>query len=108
MKKLDTEVEQYNYKAFPTEFMWELKEDTPEGHLPLTNALRGTRLLSNILTHPAFADAEAEGGGGEEGEAQERGDPAIKKGGLLKGLKGENASSSKPQSERVFKPDYSF
>ncbi|KAF8014127.1 hypothetical protein BT93_H0080 [Corymbia citriodora subsp. variegata] len=103
MKKLDTEVEQYNYRSFPTEFMWELKEDTPEGHLPLTNALRGTQLLTCILTHPAFADMEDE----EEEEAQEEADPAIKNGGLLKGLKDKNASS-KAQPNTVFKPDYSF
>ncbi|XP_048140348.1 tetrapyrrole-binding protein, chloroplastic [Rhodamnia argentea] len=109
MKKLDTEVEQYNYRSFPTEFVWELKEDTPEGHLPLTNALRGTQLLNNILTHPAFADMEE---GGEEAaaaaEAQEQqADSPIKNGGLLKGLKDKNASS-KPQPKTVFKPDYSF
>ncbi|PWA62898.1 GUN4-like protein [Artemisia annua] len=46
MKKLDTEVVQYNYRAFPDEFIWELNDDTPEGHLPLTNALRGTQLLN--------------------------------------------------------------
>ncbi|KAF3455671.1 hypothetical protein FNV43_RR00311 [Rhamnella rubrinervis] len=54
MKKLDTEIEQFNYRSFPSEFMWELNDDTPEGHLPLTNALRGTQLLNNILNHPAF------------------------------------------------------
>ncbi|KAI6695931.1 hypothetical protein NL676_023641 [Syzygium grande] len=97
MKKLDTEVEQYNYRSFPTEFMWELKEDTPEGHLPLTNALRGTQLLNCILTHPAFADMEDEEE--EEEEAQKQTDPAIKNGGY---------ASSKPQPKKVFKTDYSF
>ncbi|XP_044498479.1 tetrapyrrole-binding protein, chloroplastic [Mangifera indica] len=61
MKKLDTEVEQYNYRAFPNEFMWELTKETPEGHLPLTNALRGTQLLRSILSHPAFEGDEEEG-----------------------------------------------
>ncbi|XP_043705844.1 tetrapyrrole-binding protein, chloroplastic [Telopea speciosissima] len=60
MKKLDTEVEQYNYRSFPSEFVWELKDDTPEGHLPLTNALRGTQLLKRILSHPAFQSMEEE------------------------------------------------
>ncbi|KAM0005755.1 putative GUN4-like superfamily protein [Helianthus debilis subsp. tardiflorus] len=60
MKKLDTEVLQYNYRAFPDEFTWELTDETPEGHLPLTNALRGTQLLSCILTHPAFAAQQEE------------------------------------------------
>ncbi|KAJ0791541.1 putative GUN4-like superfamily protein [Helianthus annuus] len=60
MKKLDTEVLQYNYRAFPDEFTWELTDETPEGHLPLTNALRGTQLLSCILSHPAFATQQEE------------------------------------------------
>ncbi|CAN4099122.1 unnamed protein product [Withania somnifera] len=55
MKKLEIEeVDQYNYRSFPNEFIWELNDETPEGHLPLTNALRGTQLLKNILSHPAF------------------------------------------------------
>ncbi|XP_042005316.1 tetrapyrrole-binding protein, chloroplastic-like [Salvia splendens] len=55
MKKLESsEVEQYNYRSFPAEFTWDMEEGPPEGHLPLTNALRGTQLLSCILTHPAF------------------------------------------------------
>ncbi|GFP80703.1 tetrapyrrole-binding protein chloroplastic [Phtheirospermum japonicum] len=55
MKKLEScEVDQYNYRSFPGEFIWELEEGTPEGHLPLTNALRGTQLLTSILNHPAF------------------------------------------------------
>nr|GEW46244.1 tetrapyrrole-binding protein, chloroplastic [Tanacetum cinerariifolium] len=58
MKKLDTEVVQYNYRAFPDEFIWELNDDTPEGHLPLTNALRGTQLLKCIFSHPAFASED--------------------------------------------------
>lgn len=96
MKKLDTEMEQYNYRAFPTEFVWELTEETPEGHLPLTNALRGTQLMSNILGHPAF-------GGAIEGEIEEKGEEKVaedKFGGLKKGLKS--------MSERIFKRDYSF
>lgn len=97
MKKLETEVEQYNYRAFPNEFMWELSDDTPEGHLPLTNALRGTQLLSSILTHPAFEGVAKED---EDGEDEE--EKGIENG----GLKG----SSKPlnKSKTVFKPDYSF
>ncbi|KAJ8774862.1 hypothetical protein K2173_018121 [Erythroxylum novogranatense] len=95
MKKLDTEVEQYNYRAFPDEFMWELNSDTPEGHLPLTNALRGTQLLNNILNHPAF---EAE----EEEEEEE-----DKAAGESEGLKGL-ADTSKTLRNRVMKTDYSF
>lgn len=89
MKKLDTEVEQYNYRAFPNEFIWELNEEIPEGHLPLTNALRGTQLLSSIFEHPAF----------EEGESESEGDDEERDFGGL---------SSKPLSKKVFNSDYSF
>lgn len=95
MKKLDTEVEQYNYRSFPNEFIWELNDDTPEGHLPLTNALRGIQLLSNILSHPAFeVDGEVEE---DKVEGNENG-----------GFKGLRDSSKPPLSNRVFKTDYSF
>ncbi|KAK7262582.1 hypothetical protein RJT34_30156 [Clitoria ternatea] len=105
MKKLDTEVEQYNYRSFPSEFMWELNDDTPEGHLPLTNALRGTRLLNNILNHTAF-DAVDNAQQGGEGEV----DTGNKDKGTLTatGLKDNTSSSSKPLAQRIFKPDYSF
>ncbi|KAK6930574.1 GUN4-like [Dillenia turbinata] len=96
MKKLDTEVEQWNYRSFPTEFMWELTDETPEGHLPLTNALRGTQLLNSILSHPAFDSMQ-----GEEKEvivAEEN------ESGSKEGLR----DVSKPSSKSVFKPDYSF
>ncbi|KAI4324305.1 hypothetical protein L6164_023857 [Bauhinia variegata] len=97
MKKLDTEVEQYNYRSFPTEFIWEPNDDTPEGHLPLTNALRGTQLLNNILNHPAF----------DTGEEKIEEDKAGDDGGAVTGLK-DNNSSSKPFTKTIFKPDYSF
>ncbi|XP_027354922.1 tetrapyrrole-binding protein, chloroplastic [Abrus precatorius] len=103
MKKLDTEVEQYNYRSFPTEFVWELNDDTPEGHLPLTNALRGTQLLNNILNNPAFDDIEEQ----DDGEVVDNdNNGAI----TATGLKDNNNSSSSSKSlpQRVFKPDYSF
>ncbi|CAJ1933324.1 unnamed protein product [Sphenostylis stenocarpa] len=96
MKKLDTEVEQYNYRSFPSEFTWELNDDTPEGHLPLTNALRGTQLLNNVLNHPAFADTN-----------KEQEDVDNKDNGALTGSK-DNSSSSKTLTQTIFKPDYSF
>ncbi|KDP43831.1 hypothetical protein JCGZ_20841 [Jatropha curcas] len=96
MKKLDTEVEQYNYRAFPNEFIWELNDDTPQGHLPLTNALRGTQLLNSILNHPAF-DCEEEG-------AEEEGGKEDKRNGEVK----EMRQNSKPLSKKFLKPDYSF
>ncbi|KAK4719688.1 hypothetical protein R3W88_018026 [Solanum pinnatisectum] len=102
MKKLESEeVDQYNYRAFPNEFIWELNDETPEGHLPLTNALRGTQLLKSIFTHPAFVeegdeeeeekeDSSSNNSGGDKGNA--------KKGGLFGGLR----------SKLFSKPDYSF
>ncbi|KAL0714825.1 hypothetical protein Bca4012_021804 [Brassica carinata] len=90
MKLLDTEVVQYNYRAFPDEFKWELNDETPMGHLPLTNALRGTQLLKCVLSHPAF---EIEGDDVEEGEeAENRG----------------GGSKAKTKDTTVFKTDYSF
>ncbi|KAH1047142.1 hypothetical protein J1N35_037926 [Gossypium stocksii] len=90
MKKLDTEIEQYNYRAFPDEFIWELNDETPEGHLPLTNALRGTQLFNSILSHPAFEGQE------EEAETGENGGVTVRDG------------TTKPLSNKFFKPNYSF
>ncbi|XP_030508137.2 tetrapyrrole-binding protein, chloroplastic [Cannabis sativa] len=101
MKKLDTEVVQYNYRAFPDEFIWELKDDTPEGHLPLTNALRGTQLLNSILTHPAFVEDDD-----EESEGEEEEESGGRVGGLLNGIGKSKPSSA--TSSAGFKPDYSF
>ncbi|KAF8765295.1 hypothetical protein HU200_008667 [Digitaria exilis] len=99
MKKLDTEIEQYNYRAFPDEFMWEMKDDTPEGHLPLTNALRGTQLLGNILTHPAFEE--------ESQEDQATAESAIAAAATAQS-KDDNKGRDRPKFMRDFKPDYSF
>ncbi|EXC17141.1 hypothetical protein L484_002377 [Morus notabilis] len=104
MKKLaTTEVEQYNYRSFPTEFFWEIDGDTPEGHLPLTNALRGTQLLKSILAHPAFNDVLEEE---EEEEDDEKVVEGVVGGGLMKGLMGGGEKGA--TSKGVFKPDYSF
>lgn len=98
MKKLDgTEVVQYNYRAFPNEFIWELTEDTPEGHLPLTNALRGTQLLNCILSHPAFDAIEDEEQVADE-EREITTSNNLKGGGFSKAL----------SNNRQFKSDYSF
>lgn len=96
MKKLDTEIEQYNYRAFPDEFIWEMKDDTPEGHLPLTNALRGTQLLGNIFMHPAFED-------GQEEEATEE-SVTTTSGQSKDSIKGRE----RPKFMKDFKPNYSF
>ncbi|CAA0818642.1 Tetrapyrrole-binding protein- chloroplastic [Striga hermonthica] len=88
MKKLEgCEVEQYNYRSFPGEFMWDPPEaeegaapPAPEGHLPLTNALRGTRLLESILTHPAFDiddDDNDDGGDADEKMSKPAGKPLL-------------------------------
>eukprot|EP00270_Netrium_digitus_P012803 TRINITY_DN419_c0_g1_i2.p1 TRINITY_DN419_c0_g1~~TRINITY_DN419_c0_g1_i2.p1 ORF type:complete len:283 (+),score=45.85 TRINITY_DN419_c0_g1_i2:83-931(+) len=45
------------YKKFPMDFTWDI--NAPVGHLPLTNALRGTQLLEKIFTHPAFSSFDA-------------------------------------------------
>lgn len=94
MKLLDTEVVQYNYRAFPNEFVWEISDDSttpPEGHLPLTNALRGTQLLKSIFNHPAFEN-------GEESD-----DESDEFGGNVGGV------FTKPLSNTTgFKTDYSF
>ncbi|KAG2490007.1 hypothetical protein HYH03_011473 [Edaphochlamys debaryana] len=44
--------ENNNYRKWPMEFTYSL--DAVKGHLPLTNALRGTQLFQAILEHPAF------------------------------------------------------
>ncbi|KAG6505404.1 tetrapyrrole-binding protein, chloroplastic-like [Zingiber officinale] len=93
MKKLESEVEQYGYRSFPSEFMWELTDGTPEGHLPLTNALRGTQLLRSILTHPAFEEEET-GEAVEQSEDEE----AEKKRNV----------EPQPKMKRLLNPDYSF
>lgn len=41
------------YRKWPMEFTYDLT--AAKGHLPLTNALRGTRLFEAIMEHPAFA-----------------------------------------------------
>ncbi|KAL0918002.1 hypothetical protein M5K25_013117 [Dendrobium thyrsiflorum] len=94
MRRMETEVEQFIYRSFPGEFIWELGDETPEGHLPLTNALRGTQLLGSILTHPAFEMEEVVEGEEEEEEEEENGEKGKERGKLL--------------SSRRLKPDYSF
>ena len=39
-------------RKWPQEF--DYSQEAPRGHLPLTNALRGTRLFEAILEHEAF------------------------------------------------------
>lgn len=41
-----------NWTRYPNEFIWDLS--APRGHLPLTNQLRGVRVFSSLLNHPAW------------------------------------------------------
>lgn len=41
------------YLKWPAEFIYTY--EAPKGHMPLTNALRGTQLFQAIMEHPAFA-----------------------------------------------------
>ncbi|MEW5299791.1 MAG: hypothetical protein WDW38_010873 [Sanguina aurantia] len=40
------------YRKWPAEFDYTI--DAPKGHMPLTNALRGTQLFEAVLMHPAW------------------------------------------------------
>lgn len=41
------------WTRYPGSFTWDL--NAPRGHLPLTNQLRGVRVMSSLMNHPAFA-----------------------------------------------------
>ncbi len=41
-----------NWTRYPGSFNWTL--DAPKGHLPLSNQLRGVRVITSLLTHPAW------------------------------------------------------
>jgi len=49
----DGEVERKKRWFGASEFIYDVKK-APEGHLPLTSALRGTSLLKEILNHPVW------------------------------------------------------
>ncbi|NJL85771.1 MAG: hypothetical protein HC886_06975 [Leptolyngbyaceae cyanobacterium SM1_1_3] len=40
------------WTRYPNDFIWELS--APEGHLPLSNQLRGVRVMASLLTHSAW------------------------------------------------------
>lgn len=42
-----------NWTRYPNEFTWDLS--APRGHLPLSNQLRGVRVMSSLLNHPAWS-----------------------------------------------------
>lgn len=41
-----------NWTRYPGEFIWTL--DAPKGHLPLSNQLRGVRVMASLMAHPAW------------------------------------------------------
>ncbi|WP_017325572.1 GUN4 domain-containing protein [Synechococcus sp. PCC 7336] len=41
-----------HWTRYPGEFTWDTS--APKGHLPLTNQLRGVRVMSELLEHPAW------------------------------------------------------
>mmetsp|Transcript_16174 Transcript_16174/g.22562 ORF Transcript_16174/g.22562 Transcript_16174/m.22562 type:complete len:237 (+) Transcript_16174:77-787(+) len=49
----DGDVERKKRWFGASEFTYDVKK-APEGHLPLTSALRGTSLIKNLLTHPVW------------------------------------------------------
>ncbi len=42
-----------NWTRYPNEFIWNLS--APKGHLPLSNQLRGTRVIAALLSHQAWS-----------------------------------------------------
>ncbi len=42
-----------NWTRYPQEFIWDLS--APRGHLPLSNQLRGSRVITSLLSHPAWS-----------------------------------------------------
>lgn len=44
-----------DWTRYPNEFTWDLS--APRGHLPLTNQLRGVRVIASLLSHPAWSDS---------------------------------------------------
>ncbi|MBW4645553.1 MAG: GUN4 domain-containing protein [Goleter apudmare HA4340-LM2] len=41
-----------NWTRYPHEFTWDLS--APKGHLPLSNQLRGVRVIASLFAHPAW------------------------------------------------------
>ena len=42
-----------NWTRYPQEFTWDIT--APRGHLPLSNQLRGSRVINSLLSHPAWS-----------------------------------------------------
>jgi hypothetical protein len=43
-----------SWTRYPNEFIWDLS--APQGHLPLSNQLRGVRVIASLLSHPAWTN----------------------------------------------------
>jgi len=53
----DGEVERKKRWFGTSEFIYDVKK-APEGHLPLTSALRGTSLIKELMSHPVWDDED--------------------------------------------------
>ena len=42
------------WTRYPNEFTWDLT--APKGHLPLSNQLRGVRVMASLMNHPAWTN----------------------------------------------------
>ncbi len=42
-----------SWTRYPKEFIWDLS--APKGHLPLSNQLRGSRVINSLLSHPVWS-----------------------------------------------------
>lgn len=49
------------WTRYPQEFIWDLS--APRGHLPLSNQLRGVRVMQMLMTHPAWMEPTHNGSG---------------------------------------------
>ena len=47
-----------NWTRYPNQFIWDLS--APKGHLPLSNQLRGVRVIASLLSHPAWTSTPGE------------------------------------------------
>lgn len=47
------------WTRYPQEFIWNLS--APRGHLPLSNQLRGVRVMQMLMTHPVWTESERNG-----------------------------------------------
>jgi hypothetical protein len=63
------------YRKWPAEFNYGY--EAPKGHMPLTNALRGTQLFQAIMEHPAFVKASS-GSSSSAMSIEERSEAAAK------------------------------